>query len=160
LAELAFEVIHAVSRIQGQEGLWLWGIHHNAVWGELIEPFSADTNARQVFRRRLFRLVRKEIAEISQRPNFKNTPILGYVLNIVGIRFQPKREGYGSAGYRFAWWVRAWTRCNFRRLYEKTPNIMKAALIDRLSYEEKSGLLYMTRPVFLRDKPRVQFVQL
>ena len=75
--------------------------------------------------------------------NFKGGRVLGYCLNILGIKLRDKK-GYRSEFYPLQKAVLDWTVNNYARLLEEHPNVAKVCLHGKISYDEETNSLTET----------------
>lgn len=159
LAKVVVELIGWTSRIETTpEDFLLWMVHHNLIWGEFVNT-TADDAAQRVFRARLFLLLRKEILEIHQWPNFRNAHVLGFLLHVLGITAPVKQKGYGEESYRFKRWILYWTKKNFKAAYAMSPHYMKESMFGPLSYDQANSRIAYTSFSRMGQAAKVTYLQ-
>ena len=140
VAELFFELIFDASSISGPE-FKTWSIQHNALWSEVFR--SQGGEAIKIIRRKICRILYNEIRRMDEWGNFKGGRVLGYCLNILGIKLRDKK-GYRSEFYPLQKAVLDWTVNNYARLLEEHPNVAKVCLHGKISYDEETNSLTET----------------
>ena len=151
LAHLTYELIGHASRVEGDVDL-LHSIHHNAIWGEIVIGHGQENDARRIFRARLFRLLRHDIRQLTEFPNYKGSRILGLVLNMVGITGNLTRNDYGREVFQFGRWVRYWTRRNFQALWTANSEVADSVMTGHLSYDPTTNrIAYATKQAMRRE---------
>ena len=139
IASMIFEIIfHASSVISPQ---WeCWSIQHNSIWG----PISRDLNGPggQVIKFKLRRLLYDEITEMSRFPNFKGAKILGFCLNVMGLKVH---EGdYDKEERPLHKAILGWTRKQYVWLQIHSPRVAEACLVDGITYDAENLQLVKT----------------
>lgn len=109
IANLMFEIILAASSVKADADK-CWTIHYNAVWGDFFGLPHAG-KAWKIVHFKLRRLLYDEILQLEKFPNYKASRILGFCLNVMGLKIREK-TGYGSEYYPLHQAVLAWTRKN------------------------------------------------
>ena len=110
LATLIFETIFAASAVQSPSNL-CWEIQHNEVWGALFNFHHLDTPAGRVVKFKVRRLIYNEISAMGEFPNFKGAKILGFCLNVMGLRSMDRKSFGDSLALHKA--ILAWTKKHF-----------------------------------------------
>lgn len=158
LTDLIFDFIFSASSIKKPWDL-CWTIQHNTVWGEFFGRLGEDGEARKVVKLKLRRKIYDEIVTATEWPNFKNTKILGFCLNVMGLEIHKGDYGRDSLALQKA--VLAWTKRNFVALEKKSPQVFEDCLPAGLSYDKKNYRLVKTREIdALRRAPEHFYFQL
>ena len=156
VAELMFEIILNVAAVEG-EAERTWIVHHNAVWGQFFG--FADGGAWRLVRRRLVRRLYAEIADMERFANYKSARILGYCLNVLGLRDvgknAAKREARG-----FHRLLLGWMAANFMTLNRDYPDVANALLVGGISFDEASVRLIKTYAKLTQPEPARTFLDL
>jgi hypothetical protein len=95
IANLMFEVIFHASAVREPVDT-NWQVQHNAVWADF--GMGEQTRTRKVVLFKLHRLLFDEIRRLESLPNYKSARILGFCLNVMGLKIGNKK-GYGSEEY-------------------------------------------------------------
>src|ERR1035437_7467471 len=144
LAEAIADVVFDASAVRSPVML-CWIVQHNTVWGELFDLGTGEGAASRVIQFKVRRLLYNEIKEMKEFPNYKGARILGFCLNVLGLR--PREEGYLANSQPLQKAVLAWTRCNFAWLHAQNPELIKASLVDGFTYQPKRLRIVKTYPV-------------
>jgi hypothetical protein len=140
IADLMFDIILAASTVKGPP--WTcWSIQHNAVWYNFFGIHKGP--ARRIVQFKLRRLLYDEICRLKNSPNFKSSRILGFCLNVMGLKLG-KKDGMGIEYYSLHRAVLKWTKNNYMRLRMTHPNVATSCLSGNISFEEGAGRLVKT----------------
>ena len=140
VAKLFFNLIFDASSVRGPE-FKTWSIQHNALWSEVFRTQGGE--AIRIIRRKICRILYDEIRKMDKWGNFKGGRVLGYCLNILGIRLRDKK-GYQSEFYPFQKVVIDWTVKNYSRLLAEHPNVAKVCLHGKIGYDDATNSLTET----------------
>ncbi|MDQ3776238.1 MAG: hypothetical protein M3461_18720 [Pseudomonadota bacterium] len=143
IAKMIFEVMFAASAVRAPRDL-CWWIQHNSVWGEVFNFSNRDGVASKIIHFKVRRLLYNEIVDMSRFPNFKGAKILGFVLNVLGLRFRKEKYFRDSNALHKA--VLSWTRRNYAWLYTYNPRVAEACLVDGITYDQANLRLVQTYP--------------
>ena len=141
IANLMFEIIFMAAQVTAPPDE-CWTVHHNTVWGE----FFGLTNEGKAWKIIYFKLRRKlydEILKLKKFPNYKSSRILGFCLNVMGLKIIEKR-GYNRDYYSLQKVVLNWTKNNYLHLKSIQPDVAKSCLIGSLSFDEQGNRLVFT----------------
>lgn len=139
-AKFMFDLILAASKIKSPQ--WVaWDIHYCSVWARFFSTFE-DSKALRVFQHKVRRLIYDEIKTIDEFPNYQNIRVLGYALNVMGLK--EKNQSNNRAYLALHKIVLKWTKANFDKLCASYPDVADAALIGSISYKPKSKRLIKT----------------
>lgn len=141
IADAMFEIIHSAARIKGTSDE-LWGIQHNSVWGEFFSRHDEGI-PRKIVLHKLRRLLFDEIMNMETLPNYKNASILGFCLNVMGLKLTG-RSGYGRQHAALKAVLLPWVQKNYNKLRKINPDIADACLIGSITYDEKESRLVKT----------------
>jgi len=151
LADMIFEVLFAASTVRSPVDL-CWWIQHNSVWGKLFNFHNLDGKAAAVVKFKVRRLIYKEVAEMNRFPNFKGARVLGFCLNVMGIRPGDRRYNKDSHALHKA--ILAWTKKNYAWLHGYHPKVAEACLVDGITYDAENLRIVKTYPANgLRREP-------
>jgi hypothetical protein len=145
IAKLIFEVIFAASAVTSPRDQ-CWWVQHNAVWGELFNFGHLDGQAGNVVKSRVYRLLYNDIVEMKRLPfpNFKGARILGFCLNVMGLK--RNKDGCFKDSRALHKAILIWARKNFAWLYNENPRVGEACLVDGLTYDVTSHRIILTYP--------------
>ncbi len=138
LAAGMFNIIFHASLVKQPEET-CWQIQYCSVWGEFFSFFSGP--AWKIVRFKLRRLIYDEILQLEKLPNFKSSKILGFCLNVMGLKLG-KKTGMDKDEYALHKAVLSWTQKNYVRLCQVHPEVAKDCLLGSISFEvEKKRLV-------------------
>ncbi|WP_448479477.1 hypothetical protein [Pseudoxanthomonas mexicana] len=141
LASMIFEVIFHASSVKSPQDE-CWTIQHNSLWSELFNFNRLDGAAGRVVKFKTRRLLYDEIVEMEGFPNFKGARILGFCLNVMGLK---RREGdYDKDSRALHTAVLAWTQQHYASLYRYNPRVAQACLVDGLTYDSRNHRIVKT----------------
>lgn len=143
LALLIFRMCFKASNVKSPPET-CWTIHHNIVWSTIFSGTSGDGAAWKIVRFKVRRLLYDEIVELSKMPNYKGSRILGFCLNVLGMRTGPSKENYGRDAYALAKAVHSWTRKHYLSMRMKNPDVAASVLIGSISFDEAGSRLVKT----------------
>jgi hypothetical protein len=143
IAKLIFEVIFAASAVASPRDL-CWWIQYNALWGELFNFDHLDGRAGTVVKYKVFRLLYSDIVEMKRMPNFKGARILGYCLNVMGLRLREEEYYKDSRALHKA--LLNFARKNYAWLNNYNPRVAEACLVDGVTYDAENQRLVRTYP--------------
>ena len=141
LANLAFEVIFSVSRIEGPADTW--HIHYGTVWARFFRGYDKDDLAALYFQSKLKRLLWDEIKSLDESPNYKNAAILGYCLNVMGVT-EPTKKNFEKESSSLKRAVVRWTKRNYLKLREANSDIADACLMGTITFDAEHSQLVKT----------------
>ncbi|MBI5636605.1 MAG: hypothetical protein HZA03_01405 [Nitrospinae bacterium] len=90
IAELMFEIIFSAASVKAPPDK-CWGIQHNAVWGKFF-GLSGNGKSWKIVKFKLRRLLYDEILRMGGFPNYKSFRILGFCLNVMGLKTGKRSE--------------------------------------------------------------------
>ena len=158
LASMIFEVIFSASAVRSPANL-CWWVQHNAVWGELFHSNGLDGEAGRVVKFKVRRLIYNEVVDMKRFPNFKGAQILGFCLNVMGLRAIDSNYDRDSKALRNA--ILSWTKKNFTWLHVYNPRIAEECLVDGITYDmEKFRLVKTYLAEGLRREPNYVYLEL
>lgn len=157
IAGLMFEIIDSASSVTAPQDK-CWSIQHNAVWGDFF-GLSSDKQAGKIIRFKLRRLLYDEIRRLEKFPNYKSSHILGFCLNVMGLKLGNK-EGYDSGCYALKKAVLSWTKTNFLALRNAQPEVAGSCLLGSISFDEENSRLVNTFAKFLSLEAPKEYLEL
>jgi hypothetical protein len=137
LADMMFEVIFNASAVK--KGDVNWSIQFVAIWVQFFGLQSSRT--RKILLFKLRRLLYDEVLRL-EFPNFKSATILGYLLNVMGVKVGPKSNN--RAAYPLKKVVISWARRNYLWLVERQPKVAEAVLMGTISFDKQHSQLVKT----------------
>jgi hypothetical protein len=143
LADLAADVIFAAAAVTKPTSL-AWSIQHNSVWYSLTRSGGARSSAWGAVRFKLRRLLYDDIKELESFPNFKGARILGYCLNVMGLKMREERLYQEMRPLHSA--VLRWTKRNFASLLSVHPPVAEGCLVEGITYDQERNRLVRTYP--------------
>jgi hypothetical protein len=160
IAELCANLIMHAGRVEGTQQT-LWWIHHNMIWGELVERFGHNESpAHRAFLARLFKELKSEIWKLSEFPNYKGAPMLGFLLHVLNVEGDIPQEGYRAESRQLTRWVRQWVQKHFWSVYLADRDVAQAAMIGPLSLDLERGRIVYTHHGRLPTRAVVYELQL
>lgn len=148
LADLMFEVIFSSSAIKGPPSL-TWWVYYNGVWDEFFGLETSDSWG--IVRYKLRRLLYDEVKDMEKMPNYKGARILGYLLNVLGVKTWRLGHTFREARPLNVVIVR-WTRAHYMKIHSDLPEVAKAVLIGSIAFDEKNRRLVKTYAQGLNKK--------
>ena len=144
LVDLIFDIMLTSSSVKRPRGL-CWTIQHNSVWGEFFGLGSEDGVAGKIVKLKLRRKIYDEIVTATDWPNFKNSKILAFCLNVMGLEIHTGTYDRDSRPLQTA--VLAWTKRNYASLEAQSPQVFEDCLPDGLSYDKDNCRLVRTSEI-------------
>lgn len=136
-----------------------WWVQHNTVWGDLFKSHKLDNHAGRVVQFKVRRLLYDEILMMNELPNFKGAKILGFCLNVMGLKVGAGYFGRKSRALQKA--VLVWSKQNFAWLQAYNQRIAEACLVDGMTYDAENLRIVKTYPAEgLRREPQYEYLQL
>jgi len=119
-----------------------WSVQRNAIWGRFF-GLSGEGEAWRIVQFKVRRALYDYVVSIEKLPNYQNARVLGFCLNVLGLRVHD-RKGYGKEAYPLAKSVQSWVRKNFAKLYSDFPDVAESALIGSITYDSAKNRLVQT----------------
>jgi hypothetical protein len=157
LAVMIFEVIFAASAVKSPK--WeCWNIQRNSVWGELFNFGKLEGPAGAVVKFKVRRLLYNEVADMKRFPNFKGARILGFCLNVMGLKLRKGDYDKDSRALHKA--ILMWTRKNYAWLHAYNPRIAEGCLVDETTYDSENRKIVKRYPAEgLRREPQYEYLE-
>ncbi len=156
LANLMFELVLAASSVRGPPDK-AWSVHHNMVWGKFF-TLGATGPTWKILQFKLRRLLYDEIVRMDKFQNYKGARILGYCLNVIGLKLGSST--YGREYRALAKTVLAWARRGYPLLRQQLPDVANAVLMGNITYEAEHNRLVQTSLSGMSKEPHRQYLQL
>ncbi|MFQ5965107.1 MAG: hypothetical protein ACE5KZ_12590 [Candidatus Scalinduaceae bacterium] len=159
IADLMFEIIFSAASVTSPPDE-CWHIHHNAVWSEFFGLYGDDEGkAWEIIHFKLRRLLYDEILQLEKIPNYKSSRILGFCLNVMGLKIG-ERKGLDRNYYYLHKVILKWTSNNYLRLKSIHPEVAESCLIGSISFDEQSNRLVKTYAKGLSLKAPEEYLKL
>lgn len=143
VSDVIFEIIYAASAVyRPRERCWF--IQNNLVWSELFNFNKLDGQAGYIVKKKVCRLLYREIAGMKSLPNFKGARILAFCLNVLGLRI--KNEEYYKDSRPLQKVVLGFTTKNYAWLRSKNVNVSDHCLVDGFTYDVDNHRIVLTYP--------------
>lgn len=143
LAILILDICFATSKVKSPpETCWL--IHHNIVWSAFFGIGDLGGEASKIVRFKVRRLLYDEIAQLAELPNYKGAGVLGFCLQVLGLKTDLNKNQYQREVYALAKATHSWTRKNYLHMRQKYPDVAESALIGSLSFDKDNNRLVKT----------------
>lgn len=143
LADLIYKMCFAASTVSSPPET-CWTIHYNIVWSMIFERSGADGTAWKIVQFKVRRLLYDEIARLTKFPNYEGSRILGFCLNVLGMKTGSNKDNYGKDAYALAKAVHSWTRKNYLSMQQQNVDVAESVLIGSVSFDETGGRLVKT----------------
>jgi hypothetical protein len=157
IANLMFEVIKCAASVKTRDSEG-WSIQHNAVWTRFFSHHENKTRSIVLFKLR--RLLYEEVRSIERFPNFANAALLGYCLNVMGLRVGKKRDHTAAGECQLRTAVISWARRNYLWMVKRSPKAANAVLIGTISFDAENKRLVKTYVEGLRSEPPRDYLPL
>jgi hypothetical protein len=140
LADLMFEVIANAASMKAK-GFKNWSVHFSTIWAQFFHHHKSATRKIVLFKLR--RLLYDEVLQLGRAPNFRSGAILGYLLNVLGVKEGPRRD-HRAEEYQLRKSVITWARRNFLGLLQRYGKVALAIPRGTISFDEHRGRLVKT----------------
>ncbi|MFZ5453640.1 MAG: hypothetical protein ACOZF2_17420 [Thermodesulfobacteriota bacterium] len=157
IANLMFEIILMAAQVTAPPDQ-CWTIHYNAVWSPFFVTLG-DGNAWKIIQFKLRRLLYDEIIQLKELPNYQSSAILGFCLNVMGLKIR-KKQLYNRNYYPLHQAVIAWATNNYLHLKNIQPDVAKSCLIGSISFDEQRDQLVKTYRKGLELEAPKEYLQL
>lgn len=159
LAMFVFELCFAASTVKAPPDT-CWTIHYICVWSTIFGRTGSNGAAWKIVRFKVRRLLFDEIARLTEMPNYKGSRILGFCLNVLGMKTGQNKQNYGLEVYALARAVHSWTRKHYLPLRRSNADVAESVLIGSVSFDEASGRLVKTFIKGLNREPPKHYLEL
>jgi hypothetical protein len=157
LANLIFKTIDAASSVSSP--VWTsWAIQYNAVWGSIFG--FRDNSTCKIIKLKVRRLLYGKIKEMDKFANFQGAHILGYCLNVLGLKLTDRHKGFQKEFYPLQAAALSWTKANYKKLLADHPKVAKACLQGTVSYDAEHHRLVKTYSNATEKEPVREFFEL
>ncbi|WP_133134322.1 hypothetical protein [Legionella santicrucis] len=145
-----FEIIHSAAYINCPN-FNCWMIQHNIVWYAFFKSHQNQRHAWKIIHSRLRRLLYNEIKQLETYPNYKGARILGYLLNIMGLKLGEKSRN-NRAYYSFHKIILKWVENNYLSLVGVEPTVASSCLPSGFLFNEKEKQIEKTYSIGMGTK--------
>ena len=158
LAKLIFEAVFAASTVSSP--VWTaWGIQNNTVWGPIFD-LGGGSATHKIIAFKVRRLLYDEIRKMDQFANFKGARVLGFCLNVLGLKLTDRHRGFRREFYTLQATAISWTKANYRLLLTEHPEVATACLQGQISYDRENHRLVQTYSDRTGKEPSREFLYL
>lgn len=157
VVDLLFKLIRNAATVQTPQDT-CWAIQHNALWGNVFD-LTEDGKATRIVAFKLRRKLYDEVKALGTLPHYGHARILGYCLNVMGLKLRNKKE-YGRDWYALQKVVLSWTEENYLELYKKLPAVAMAGMMGGISFDKNKRRLVRTYAPALSGKPSFDYLKL
>ena len=157
LAELVFEAIFSSSSVSAP--VWTaWRIQNNTVWSPIFDFGTTATHRIIAFKLR--RMIYDEIKKMDRFANFKGARLLGFCLNVLGLKLADRHRGFRREFYPLQAAAISWVKANYRVLLAEHPEVAEACLQGQISYDRDNHRLVQTYSDRTGKEPSREFLYL
>ena len=157
LAALLFETIFKAAQVNTKE-FRMWDVQHNTVWSPIGMNEVKDTKIMKMVRRKLRRMIWKEIVRMDDFPNYKGAAYVRFCLNVLG--FYDERVHRNDTLERDSWplakVVAGWVKNNYQTIAISHPPVAGAMLPANIEYDRDAQTLVRTHDDTLTGMPRLK----
>ena len=153
-ADLMFELTLAAANVNADKDT-CWLIQYNSFWSKLVCFNNSKT--RNYILKKYYRQMYDEIKRMETFPNFKSARLLGFCLNIFGLKV-PTKADYGKVYFSLRKVVVNWTIHNYENIRKEYTRVAEACLIGSITYKEKK--LIKTYCLATRDEATIETLEL
>jgi hypothetical protein len=139
LANLAFEVIHTAAYVRAPVDA-CWSVQYNCVWSNLFQFHDKKIKAWKIFHFKLRRLLYDEIKEMDNWPNYKAARILGFCLNVMGVKIHEKTS-IDKDFLSLQKAVLSWVKRNYLALRKSHPEVADYCLMGSVTFDKRTASL-------------------
>lgn len=141
ISKMIFDICEHVSRVNTSEDI-SWDLYYNGVWSRFFDSDSGK--AWKIIRYKVGMLLYEEVKSIEKYAHYKNTRILGFCLNVLGLTNDPKRLKINKETYLLAKNIITWTKQNYMAIRQINTDLADSVLIGCISYDDKGKRLVKT----------------
>jgi hypothetical protein len=140
MADVMYEIITSVASVERPPET-CWWIQHNVVWGSFFK-FSRNKTS-DIIQFKLRRLIYDEIIQLNSFPNYGSSRVLGYCLNVMGLKLY-KNDRITGSYYPLHCVIIAWVKYNYLQLVAVQPDVAESCIFGWISFEAKKSRLVKT----------------
>lgn len=157
IANLIFEIIFSASSVKTPRST-NWNVQHNQIWGDLFD--FGDSKTLKIINFKVKRLLYEEITKLDEYPSYKAVKILGFCLNVLGLKEDKPKGSYRRDEYPLKKAGLEWTKRNYLKLHQEYPDVAAAALMGTITFDEKKKQLIKTYAKDFKGKAPQDFLKL
>ncbi len=160
IAEQLLDIIGSAAGVKKPSDI-CWAVQHNAVWGKVF-GITTKSDVWKIVQFKLRRLLYDEIVELEEMPNFQSASILGYCLNVMGVKEPQKGQygGYGKEWYPLEKAVTRWAKKHFLSFYNSHPHIAEECFPGGITFDQAGGYLVKTYAKGLKPEGEKEHLKL
>ncbi|BEV17407.1 hypothetical protein HBDW_41950 [Herbaspirillum sp. DW155] len=135
-------LIEAGLRLELEHSSTQWWLHYSMIWDTFFNNDNPGAVSLQI-RRLVLRIFGTSIRQLEKYPNYSNTAIYAFSLNIANFSrsMSRKRERSERQTDAFLRGVMMWTRKHFTNVVENNPRALEKMLPSTISYDSYRGVL-------------------
>ncbi|WP_219115649.1 hypothetical protein [Janthinobacterium sp. UMAB-56] len=158
LASMIFEVVLAASSVATP--VWeCWLVQHNTVWTNIFGSTRLANHAGRIVQFKARRLLYEEILRMNKFANFQGARILGFCLNVMGLKERNDNQGKSSRALQKV--VLAWTKKYYIELHNYNFRVGEACLMGGITYDPDHKRIVKTYLAEgLRREPQYVYLEL
>lgn len=159
LADMIFDLCFDASSVTSPPDT-SWWIQHNLVWSAFFGNLGSDGIAWKIIRHKVRRTLYDEISKLTKFPNYKGARILGFCLQVMGVKLGDNKETYGRNSYALRKAILGWTEKGYLQLRETLPDVAESVLMGSISYDEDGQRLVKTYAKGLKREASKEYLNL
>jgi hypothetical protein len=148
------DVIFNASRIKEPSDT-NWWIQYSIVWNNFFIHVESGS-AQKIIHHRLRRLIYSEIKQMGDFPNYKSIKILGFCLNVMGLKMSYNDKTFKALQKS----VLSWTQKNYLKIREQNIDVVESGLMGTISFDEKEKRLVKTYAKGLNSEAQKDYLEL
>lgn len=153
-----FELIFSASLVKSPADK-CWMIQHNTVWTAFFWSHHNDGEAWKIIRHKLRRKLYNEVCQLQKFPNYKSSGILGFLLNVMGLKI-PDRNNRNNSYHALHKATLKWVQNNYLKLINVQLDVAASCLIGSVSFDKKKSCLVKTYMKGLNIEPPREYLAL
>lgn len=136
VCQAIYEIIFALGRIEGPEGMGTWGLYFSDFWCEVFDRFEDRNGVGQAaIEKRIRRMIYDETKDMERYVNYKSARVLGFVLYITSIFSKGDRAGR-NYHERVLWrYLSGWFKKNMMKVYHSAPKVAEACMVGGMRFD-------------------------
>lgn len=156
LAALLFKTIFKAAQVNTKE-FRMWDVQYNTVWVPIGMNEVKDTKIMKMVRRKLRRMIWKEIVRMDDFPNYKGAAYVRFCLNVLGFYDESvhRNDTLERDSWPLAKVVAGWVKKNYQTIAISYPPVAGVMLPANIEYDRDAQTLVRTRDDTLTGVPRL-----
>lgn len=157
LAALLFDTIFKAAQVNTKE-FRMWDIQHNTVWSPIGMNEVKDTQIMKMARRKLRRMIWKEIVRMDDFPNYKGAAYVRFCLNVLGFYDESvhRNDPLERDSWPLAKVVAGWVKKNYQTIAISHQPVAEAMLPANIEYDRDTQSLVRTHDDTLTGVPHLK----